>query len=106
MYEAQADDVSMHGSRNGHNMGSIHVFDKEVPSETRENELHSGGHPNQDRPLQFAQNGAREPDLPNHATLHHTHDETFPHTDNVHCDKDMEGEPSLVSSQVRVRFFQ
>ena len=41
----------------------------------------SGGHPNQDRPLQFAQNGAREPDLPNHATLHHTHDETFPHTD-------------------------
>ena len=42
MYEAQADDVSMHGSRNGHNMGSEHVFDKEVPSETRENELHSG----------------------------------------------------------------
>jgi len=23
-------------------MGSEHVFDKEVPSETRENELHSG----------------------------------------------------------------
>ncbi|KAG2564687.1 hypothetical protein PVAP13_7NG085300 [Panicum virgatum] len=99
---AQADDVSMHGSRNGHNMGSEHVFDKEVPSETRENDLHSSGHPNQDRPLQFAQNGAREPDLPNHATLHQTHDETFPQTDNVHCDKDMEGEPSLVSSQVHV----
>ncbi|KAG2564683.1 hypothetical protein PVAP13_7NG085300 [Panicum virgatum] len=62
----------------------------------------TGGHPNQDRPLQFAQNGAREPDLPNHATLHQTHDETFPQTDNVHCDKDMEGEPSLVSSQVHV----
>jgi len=99
---AQADDVSMHGSHNGHNVGPEHVFDMPVPSETRENELHSGDHPIQDRNMQSEQSRAQEPALSTPAALQHTHDETFPHTDNVDYDKDMEDEPSLVCSQVHI----
>ncbi|RLM62304.1 hypothetical protein C2845_PM14G07150 [Panicum miliaceum] len=60
----------------------------------------TGGHPNQDRPMQLEQNGAQEPTLSSPTALHHIHDETFPRTDNVDYDKDMEDEPSLVCSQL------